>query len=225
MMKKLLVGIGCVLLLAGCGVSDAEQEFLDSGRAKAIESETDLWIYEEFPEIGMSIQLPQDVIPGENFWIDFESIDLLPEEGPLGFDQKTANFNRDALRVGEYGHEVDWPQSESKHVREIGDMNAQDFVVMRRFEVCDVALDRTVYFLKNGYQVVIGSSVPRDEVLWMLPEELLTTDVANCGDELVWADGAPESLVQALRAGVADEAVQQWYDQFDQIIGTITFFE
>lgn len=224
-MQKLLIGIGCAVLLVGCGVSDEEQEFLDSGRAKAVESGTDLWRYEEFPEIGMSIQIPYDVTLGEDFWVDFELIETLPEEGPLGFDQKTANFNRDSLAAGEYGQEVDWPQAGSKNVRSIWNLNVQDFLVTGRFEVCDVVLERTVYFLKNEYQVLISSTVPREEVRWMLPEELLTTFPENCGDETIWAEGAPEMLAQAMRAGVAADSVQAWYDEFDAIVSTIEFFE
>ena len=63
-MKKItsIIIVFSAILVSGCTqpISDEEKEFNASGRAKAIEDETDLWMFHEDEKAGFSIKYPSD---------------------------------------------------------------------------------------------------------------------------------------------------------------------
>lgn len=207
-------------------LSDEEKEFNQSGRAKAIQDETDLWYYYEEPDAGFSIKHPHDISFNEQqddlfgLYIETQKIDLL--EGTMGFDKQTALKNTESLKMGEYGQDVDWPLNESKKLRKISDnINAQEFMVLARFEVCNVVFERKLYFFNNDYQIVITLIGPRNEFINSAPE-YFTTNQENCGNEKIWNMEKQKLFFENLENNAGPEIIQNWFDVFNRIIGTIT---
>lgn len=202
----------------------AEEEFNNSGRAKAIEDETDLWMFYNDEQTGLEVRYPGDVSMGDaeaTYLLDIKRDKVAGLEGTMGFDQETAILNQTALEAGEYGESVDFPYEDSKQVRTVAGVNAQDFIVFGRFEVCDVSLDRIAYFFYDGYQYVLTLSMNKDA----LSAEYLTLDQANCGEEKMWNMEKQVEFFEKLKKGEASEAVQRWYNVFDEIIATAKFEE
>jgi hypothetical protein len=223
------------ILLTGCVESPAndqnelEQEFNNSGRAKAIEKEEDLWQYFEDLETGFSVKYPHNVTLGNNaenneltLHIESAHIDML--DSTMGFNTETAKVNSKALSNGTYGTNVDWPLEESKKIRQVSSTNAQDFMVLGRFEVCDVKFQRFLYFFKNDHQVVISLLGQKDNILEESPE-FFTVDSNNCGDEIIWEIEKQGDFYKQLENNQRPEKSQEWFDTFDAIVNTIEFFE
>jgi len=204
--------------------SDEEKEFNKSGRAKAIQDETDLWYYYEEPDAGFSIKYPHDISFNEqqntlfSLYIETKKIDLL--EGTMGFNKQTALKNIESLKIGEYGQDVDWPLNESKKVRTINNINAQEFMVLSRFEVCSVVFERKLYFFNNDYQIVVTLIGPGNEFINSAPK-YFTTNQENCGNEKIWDMEKQKLFFENLENNTGPEIIQNWFDVFNRIIGTI----
>lgn len=238
-MKKIYL-IVLVVLLAGFGyfifnrsnqkvsddqeISQEEQEFNESGQAKAILDETDLWKYYESEDGGFSIKYPHDVSLNEdsenlfNLTIKVTEIDGL--EGTLGFNEETALENIGYLQKGEYGENVDIPLNESKKVIKIGNTYAQEFMVLSRFEVCSVLFERKVYFFNNNKQIVITLSGPKEMIIEEMSDYFVKNS-DNCGDEDIWDFDKQADFYNTLSEGNGAGTVQDWFDSFDKIVGTI----
>lgn len=220
-MQKFLSILGITLLLAGC-VSKEEQEFRDSGRAKAIIDETDLWMFHEEEDAGFSIRYPHNVELGKNLDIRVDAIETL--EGTMGYGRDTALQNRDALKQGNYGKHVDFALDVSQEVLEVGDAHAQQFMVLGRFEVCDITFERKLYFFHNNYQIVLTLFGPKEEIITASPE-YFTKDPSNCGDYDMWDHEKQADFYTELEDKKAPEVSQEWFDTFEKIVGTIELYE
>lgn len=206
-----------------------EQEFNNSGRAKAIEDETDLWQYFETEAARFGLKFPHDVSRHEPedeqsdlvLNIGIEAVEGL--EGTMGYDEVTARKNLDLLSKREYGKEVDFPFPLSKKVKNLGSVNAQDFMVFGRFEICDARFERVLYFINNGYQVVINLSAKADKVI---AENMgyFRTDKKNCGDEMIWDLDKWEEFYSTLPESSEDSLTRRWFEVFDDIVDTIEFY-
>ncbi len=201
-------------------LGDGEQIFLDSGSAKAIESETDLWNVYENEAAGFSLKYSG--LLGEDFRVEVTPIEEL--EGAMGYNLATAQLNEVKLAEGKYGEDVDFPIGVSKKVRSLGEINAQEFMVLGRFEICDVTMERKLYFFANGHQVVVTFVVPREELIAAAPEYFVE-DTANCGAELIWDFEKQDEFYNSLVAGEGVEVVQDAFERFDEMVGTIEFVE
>ena len=140
----------------------------------------------------------------------------------MGFDMETAQLNEVNLAEGKYGEDVDFPIGVSKKIRRVGDYNAQDFVVMGRFETCDLRFERKLYFFANGYQIVMTLSIPRD-VLTAPSPDYFTTNPENCQDDLIWDFDKQDEFYNVLAEGKGAELIQEKFDLFNQIVETIHF--
>ncbi|MBU1956503.1 hypothetical protein KKF09_02500 [Patescibacteria group bacterium] len=176
----------------------------------------------------LSIKYPHDVNfsgAGEALFdlsVESNKIDFL--EGTMGFNKETALKNVESLKIGEYGEEVDWPLTESKKIRKINGKNAQEFIVLSRFEVCDVVFERKLYFFQNNHQVTITLSGPKSEILASSPEYFETNE-ANCGNEKIWDFDKQAMFFKDLAGGAGSAIEQEWFDKFDEIIKTIVLDE
>ena len=204
-------------------VSDEEQEFNDSGRAKAIEDETDLWQHYS-SEIGLSFQYPHGIELNKrnneelNLFVEVTEIGGL--EGTMGYDEATALKNKTSLNDGEYGEDVDVPLEESKKLVSIDGVNGQDFMVLGRFDVCDIRFERKLYMLIGDYQIVITLELPKEQVLGAVHGYFMRNE-ENCGEGIIWNLDKQDSFYIHLTEGSADDVIQTWYDTFDEIIETI----
>jgi len=232
---KLLLPI--LILLSACTtalppeettpISPEEQEFLDSGRAKAIEDETDLWMFYEDEEAGFEIKYPHDTAfgdaeEGKTLLLTVKSAPIDTLNDTMGYNAETALKNRAALESGEYGDSVDFALEESQNVRNVGGKNAQNFLVLSRFEVCNVTFERKLYFFNNDHQIVITLFADPEAIISASPE-FFTTDPENCAEEKIWDFEKVPSFYQTLADGNGPEVVQHWFDVFDEIADTIEF--
>ncbi len=233
MMKKIsYLAFALMFFLVACTseevseIDSQEEAFNNSGRAKAIESETDMWMLYEDEVAGFSLQYPHDVVLNENndlgILLSLETAPIESLEGTLGFDRETAESNKIALSLGDYGVDVDFPLESSKKVRSLeSGINAQEFMVLGRFEVCDMTFERKLYFFNHDHQVVVSLEIP----LELVREELnsyLKQDNENCGGELVWDFDKQSDFFDDLSAeDFKGELLSRWFKVFDQIVGTI----
>lgn len=220
------------LLVAACTpqpeVTPEEQEFNDSGRAKAIEDETDLWMFFEDPLAGFSIRYPHNVNFGsknENeLRLRIESAAIEGLEGTMGYNEETAVKNRALLLEGNFGEDVDFPLEVSKKVRDIEGINAQEFMVLGRFEVCDVTFERKAYFFNADHQIVITLAAANDSVIAEHPE-FFETNPENCGEMQVWNFDRQDTFYKMLENSQGGENAQKWFDTFEKIMGTVELVE
>ncbi|MCK9393787.1 MAG: hypothetical protein WCX30_01590 [Candidatus Paceibacterota bacterium] len=205
-------------------ISDQEKSFNESGRAKAIEKETDLWMVYEDKDGGFSIKYPGDVAFGGNddtvitLSVESRKIDTLADT--MGYNKETALKNIESLKKGEYGENVDWPLDESKKVVKIGDVNAQEFAVLSRFEVCSVVFERKLYFFNNDHQIVITLKGPKNDII-NNSSDYFKIDKENCGTEKVWNFDKQKEFFSNLKNSNGSEVAVNWFKLFDEIKETI----
>lgn len=206
-------------------ITPEEQEFNESGRAKAIVNETDLWKIYEDAEAGISIRYPNDINfnerGGDNLYslfVETKDINLL--NGTMGFDKATAEENLKLLNNGFYGKKIDWPLVESQKITEIKNINAQEFMVLSRFEVCDITFERKLYFFNNNHQIMITLEGPKKEIIESLPN-YFTNDPINCGETKMWNFEKQSEFFTNLENNIGSEVALAWFNNFDKIIKTI----
>jgi hypothetical protein len=208
------------------GVSQEEMDFNASGRAKAVADESDLWPLRSYPEAGLQVGIPPEVsfdgeVGSQPFSLTIEVEPIGGLQGTMGYDEGTARKNVASLQSGQYGQPVDFSLEASRRVRAVdGDTNAQDFLVLGRFEVCSVMFERKAYFFSNGQQVVITLRGDADALAAAAPQ-FFTADEANCGQSAVWRFERQAEFYSDLAAGQAPPLVQEWYGLFDRIVGTV----
>ena len=229
-----LTTLCALLLLSGCvqvpvspdgDGQSSEQAFNDSGQAKAIEDETDLWMFFEDADAGLSLRYPHNVKmdPDDSealFTLRVESEPISTLEGTMGYNAETAAVNMAELAQGIYGEDVDFPLEVSKNIRSINGGYAQDFLVLGRFEVCSVVLERKLYFFHQNHQVVITLSAQKEAMLDDVAE-YLTLDPENCMEEAIWDFDKQPEFYRALANGTGSLMAQEWFDTFDSIINTL----
>jgi len=239
-MKNILIILGTILILVVVvflynqqlfvdkdnnpdqSYSQEEQEFNDSGRAKAIEDETDLWQIYDDDQSGFSIKYPHNVVFQENsnnLSLNIMTTKISELEYP-GFGKEEALKNLESLSGGSYGEEFDWPLGSSKKVTRVGSKNAQDFMVLSRFEVCNVVFERRLIFYNNNYQIEITLRGDRDKIIESMPE-YFKTDKENCQDERIWDFNKQNEFYFKLFQGKGSVEAQDWFDTFDDIVKTI----
>ena len=232
-MKNILILFGVVLLgwyglsfidmSSDKDISKEEQEFNNSGRAKAIETNSDLWKFIEVDGANFIIKYPDNVTLKNDgniqLMIESEKIDDL--EYP-GFNKNKVLATANSLKKGEYGGEFDWPIIYSKKVRNLGEVNAQEFMVLSRFEVCDITIERKALFFVNGYRVIITVKGDKNSIVESMPD-FFEKNEENCQDNPVWNFNRFDSFVNDLKLGKGSESAQEWYESFDKIMNTIEF--
>jgi hypothetical protein len=199
--------------------------YMNSGPVRTHADETDGWLSFVDTSAGLLVAYPPDIDFASNefgatYRLDVEVKPVFGLSAPLGYDEETARENAIALMYGKYGQSVDFSLTASERVRDISGTGAQDFLVLSRFEVCDVIFERKLYFVYNEHLIVLTLSADVESVLPSVLE-YLATDMENCGERPMWIFDLQSKLFEVLEAGTAPTPVQRWYDLFDQIAGTI----
>jgi hypothetical protein len=189
----------------------------DPGTTKSYEDE----------KAGFSLQYPSGVSLNETdksnaFQLKIQVDDVQSVEGDMGYGKETTMKNMSSLNKGEFGENVDWPVEESKKVIKIGDVNAQEFMVLGGPDVCDVLFERKAYFFRNNYRVVITLEAPKDFFVDTLTQ-YFKTDKGDCGGGEIWGASEQKNFYQDLENGNAPEGIKSWFGMFDQIINSIKF--
>lgn len=206
----------------------AEEEFNASGRAKAIEQASDLWQVYTDEATGLSLRYPGNVVIDNDgkagdvlrLTVGTQNIDEMPDQAPLGYGKENSMANMAALAKGEYGNPYGFALAESKKVRSLAGANAQEFMVLARFEVCDVTFQRNLYFFNNNHLVVLSLLGPK-EAIQKESSQYFKQDAQNCGQELIWDFGLQGDFYNALDSGQGESVAQEWFDAFEQIADTI----
>ncbi len=222
MTKKLFATILATFILAACGAQNLEQKN-ESDRAEEVENENYLGLIYENKEAGIAFEFADDYTLDGNLFVRIDAINELGEQ-PLNFTTTVAENNRDALANGEFGEEIDWPLEESKRVKNLGELNAQDFVVFSRFEICSVVFERKLIFYANDRQIVLTLVGDRDAIIEENPE-FFETNTENCGEEKIWNFEKQADFYEKLVRGDGSPSAQKWFNHFDATTATLEIFE
>lgn len=217
-MKKILVAflLLSVTILFGCSANQKEQDFNESGRAKAVEDVTDLWQIYDNPEVGISFKYPI----GMDVNVEIEDIGM--GEGPMRLTEEEEMETIEALHSGEFGMNADFVLDSSKKVKSVGFLFAQDYMVLSRFEVCNVTLERSLLFYFNNKEITITSNEDVSMLRETMPE-YFTFDEENCGEEMIWNYEKQDAFYKTLESSNGSEEIQYWFNTFDEISETVIF--
>jgi hypothetical protein len=212
-------------------ISPEEKEFNESGRAKAIEKETDLWQIYDSPELGFSFNYPMHVKllkdneynedKGETY-IKIRPKDIGTKEWPTDLSLEDEKKNIKTLHRGEFGINRGFSLENSEKVKTVGFLFAQDFMTLARFEVCNVTLERSLIFYFNNKEITITLYGPIDTLKETM-SEYFTINEENCFEEKIWDFEKQNDFYEKLVNGNGSSEIQEWFNLFDQISETIIF--
>jgi len=200
----------------------AELEFNNSGQAKAVEGETDLWQFYENKQAGFSLKYPYSVSMDEidgNLLLTVE-ITKISDLDYLGFNKEEILKDIQSLKNGQYGNEYDWVLLTSKKVRSLGSLNGQEFMVLSRFEICDVTFERKLLFYHNDSRVIITLKEDKNNIIDNSSKYFIINE-ENCQTEKIWDFDKQDQFYQDLVNSEGFFTAQEWFDSFDEIINTI----
>lgn len=212
----------------------SEEEFNNSWRAKAIESETDLWNFYDNTQVGLSLQYPlnttllwDDSYPESDgkiyMKINLKEIWEANDEA-MSLTSEEEKENISTLSTWEFWENADFVFDDSKKVIPVWNTFAQDYFVLSRFDVCDVTLERTVLFYFNNKEIKITSYFPKSELQKLMPE-IFIKDELNCWPDLMWDNSKQSDFYNALNEENAPEDIQMWFNDFNKMIETILITE
>ncbi len=236
-MKKIVIILG-IILVAWFGLTSLEKPsekteeelFNKSGQAKAVENENDLWPVYENQKTGLFLNYPSNVTlkkedekqVGDELSLRIEVIEIDEIEDLMGYDKESSLQNMESLKNGEYGKEVDFSLEASREIRNLGDVNAQDFVVLGRFEVCDVTFERKLMFFRNDQRIIFTVKGDKDSIIESMPEYFEKNE-ENCGDELIWDFEKQDQFYLDLVSGKGSDIAQEWFNSFEKVVDSIRF--
>ncbi len=155
--------------------------------------------------------------------VEVTKISNMPAQAPLGYDQTTSRKDEASLAKGDFGEQVDMPVKTSEKVVKIyPDLNAKEFVVLQRFDVCDVTFQRIAIFYSNHYQVKMTLAGNAKKIIEENPS-YFGEDKSNCSGQKVWTrkdgDAVHEDFVKALQDGkLTGVNTRNWYNVFDVML-------
>lgn len=215
-------------MLAWFGLSflDKSAKNLDNN-GEIVESETDSWNLYKIEGTDLSVKYPQDVS------LEQGEIQLLVENTPIneldypGFDKEEVIATVESLKNGNFGFEDIFVLEKSKKVRNLpagrqglGKISAQEYMVLGRFEVCDVTLERKLLFFENDRRVIITIKGNKDLISSTMPE-YFNKNEENCGNDLIWNFEKMDEFYQTLSEGKGSLEAQKWFKSFDTVVETL----
>lgn len=181
-------------------ITPEEQAFNDSGQAKAILEDTDLWMIYEGD--GFTIKYPHDV-------------ELNPEKGPGLYILTYENLDEPSP-LPKFSIEG------TEKTLEIDGVEVETFMTSGRFEVCSTLIERELDFDQGDKKKLI---VFKGDITTAQNEypEFFIKDDTNCGDAMIWDNNKRLDFFNTLINGDSETETQAWFDKFDSIINTIEF--
>ncbi len=178
-------------------------------------------------DLGFSFQYPENISININnnnvlsLSVKSEKINSL--NYPMNYNKETAKLDRISLSQGNYGQGPDWPLDISKKVRNIyGPINAQEFMVLSRFEICDVTFERRLIFYYDDHQVIITLYGNKNNIISENPS-YFKFDQINCSNQKIWDSSKQNQFYNDLNNNLLSGNAQNWFNLFDNIIETINF--
>lgn len=212
-------------------ISAEEQKFNESGQAKAIVDETDLWQVYENKEVWFSFKYPTGtnlikeknykIEPGESY-IKVEIKEIGKPVAPNDLTKEDDMKNIKELSAWNFGVNYDNPIAESKKVSTVWNIFWQDFLVLSRFDVCNVTVERVLIFYFNNKKILITAYAP---LMWLktTAPDYFILDKENCGEETRWNYDKQKDFYQTLVDKKWPTNIQLWYNDFDKMVWTVTF--
>ena len=134
-----------------------------------------------------------------------------------GAAKEAAIKEREALENGDFGDDGSFSFEPSRKVINIGDVAVKEYMVLGRYEICDVVFERRVIFYNNDYQVQITLIADKDKIIEDM-EQFFTHDEENCSEEKIWKRDGKERFYDQLLSGQASNSAMKWHKAFEDII-------
>ncbi len=167
-------------------------------------------------EAGFALKYPASVglneeegSSGISLSIAAEKLSDIPEDLPMLMGRKDALKEKSRLEKDTGDFDVN-----------LGSLNGSTEMILARFEVCSLILDRKLTFFPNDYHVILTLSAPEALVTTEMPE-FFTKDNANCGDQIVWNRDFSQDFRETLEQKQGKGIAQIWYDTFNEIVKTV----
>ena len=186
-------------------LSKEEQEFNDSGRAKAIEDEKDLWMSYEDSATRFSIKYPGD-------------IEVNPEDRGAGL------YINIGVIADPDGPSFDFPVKGSEKNVGFKYVEGNIFMTLARFDVCDVTFERNLRIIKDNKQIDVVLKGDNEMLVANNPDYFELNE-ENCGDNLIWIFDKQVDFFEQLEKKEGEIETQAWFDKFDKIVSSIQFSE
>ncbi len=222
---KRLNALASALLIALAAV------VLNSCSAGPVPKDENSWLTYNNPGVGFSLEYPPSVtlldgsqgrMNPEQTYIEVVLRSMGESEAPMELTAEEEQKTVEALHSGEFGLNHDFILEESKKVRPVGFLFTQDYMVLARFEVCDITLERSLVFFFNNNEIKITLHGPIESLKESMPE-FFTVNEENCGSTSMWDLERHAEFYSLLTEGNGSTKIQNWFDQFDEIVETITF--
>lgn len=140
-------------------------------------------------------------------------------DGTMNYDKDTAIADQKSLQSGDFGEKaLDFAVSASQKVINVGGINAKTFMVLGRFVVGDITLERIVILYKNNKQIILNLKGPTRVFISDSPQYFSYSNRVSS-----WIN--TDAFYRALESHKGPPAAQKWYDDFDQILSTFEFLK
>ncbi|OQA21424.1 MAG: Peptidoglycan-N-acetylmuramic acid deacetylase PdaC [Actinobacteria bacterium ADurb.Bin346] len=141
-----------------------------------------------------------------------------------GYTKELAQQDIAKLKEGSFGPNVDFGYEPSQKVIKLNGTYAKDFLVLSRFEVCNVTFEREIIFYRGNFQYIINIMGIEDRIKNSV-RQYFKTDSENCGDELVWDFDKQGQFYNALTGGTASEEAMEWYNASEDVVKSLAIAE
>lgn len=156
--------------------------------------------------------------------IEISPLNEIDSQQTNGYDKETSLKDQEALKDGKFGESIDFSYAPSEQVIKIGDTFGKDFMVLGRFNECDVLFERKLIFYNNGCRIILTLEMEKDEIIKSMPD-FFGIDNENCGDALTWKrsgdENSQDDFYNALSSKTASIIAQDWYNTFDLIVNSL----
>jgi hypothetical protein len=157
-----------------------------------------------------------------NLTIYIDDLENIPDV-PMRYNKESALQEKANLDQGKIGGGIDWARD--LELKNIGNDFGEKFIVLSRFEISDITFERMFLLFHNNFRLIIklDANGLRKDVFKTMPEYFHKMDNCSGYDCMSWnSEGKSyEDFGSLLKSGKANKIIQDWYNLFDSIIGTI----
>lgn len=146
----------------------------------------------------------------------------------LGYDSETALIDLQSLQKNNFGSDVDFvhvlpgPEFDSRKVINLGKVNAKTFMVLGRFETCDITFERkAIFYPDNTTRAIITLLGPKEKIILENPAYFESDRWKNCMN--LSTNYGKDMFYKDVIVNKTGPTTNDWYKTFDQILSTIKF--
>jgi|GEM_PF-4731044 len=156
---------------------------------------------------------------------DIETI----EEAPCRYDKESALEEKNLLDKGKSGGGIDWAIDVA--LIKIDNIYGESFIILSRFAIDDISLERVLLFFHNNYRIIIYFDAQKLKEIAIKTMPDFFYKMENCyGNESDCCSWNTEGksyneFNKILKNGKGSKEIQMRYDMFDEIIDTIKIID